>query len=330
VWYNIEDFCAAEVSLVSGVPGEEGSYMVQYVAKRFFAAVSTLFIVSTLTFFLMNIVPGGPFLSEKTNSQTLERMNAKYGLDRPIHEQYVNYMGRLVQGDLGISYKRQGFTVNEIITEKFPVSARLGLLTVAWSIVSGLLLGTLAAIKRNKLLDRLVMFICTVGISVPGFIIGTMLIYIFAERMGWVSALGINTPGQYILPIITLSMQPMSYIARLIRSNMLEVIDQDYIKTARAKGLPSSRIIFKHIMRNTIIPLITYVGPMTAFVITGGFYVERLFQIPGLGDYFVRSVETRDYPLIMGLTIFLAMLIIAANFIVDIVYRIVDPRIKLQ
>jgi len=301
-----------------------------YVLKRLIAAFVTLFLACTLTFFLMNIVPGGPFLSEKVSAQTLERMNAKYGLDKPIIEQYANYMKRVAQGDLGISYKRQGFTVNEIIAEKFPVSARLGLITVCWSIFSGLLLGTLAAIKRNKILDRIVMFICTVGISVPGFIIGTMLIYIFAERLGLVSALGLNTPSQYILPMITLSMQPMSYIARLIRSNMLDVIDQDYIKTAKAKGLPSGRIIFKHTMRNTIIPLVTYVGPMTAFIITGGFYVERLFQIPGLGDYFVRTVETRDYPLLMGLTIFLASLIIIANFLVDIAYRVVDPRIKLQ
>ncbi|MCL2084256.1 MAG: ABC transporter permease [Oscillospiraceae bacterium] len=304
--------------------------MALFTAKRFMGAIFTLFIVCTLTFFLMNIVPGGPFLAEKTSTQTLERINALYGLDRPIHEQYVSYIGRLIRGDLGISYKRQGFTVNDIIMEKFPVSARLGILTVIWSIFSGMMLGTLAAVKRNKLLDRVVMFICTVGISIPGFIIGTMFIYLFAEKLGWISALGLSAPSQYILPIITLSMQPMSYIARLIRSNMLDVINQDYIKTAKAKGVPPGRIIFKHTMRNTIIPLVTYIGPMTAFIITGGFYVERLFQIPGLGDYFVRSVETRDYPLIMGLTIFLALLIIAANFIVDILYRVVDPRIKLH
>jgi len=194
-----------------------------------------------------------------------------------------------------------------------------------------LMLGTLAAVKRNKLTDRVIMFVCTIGISVPGFIIGTMLVYIFAERLGWISATAaLSSPKQYILPVVTLSMQPMSYIARLIRSNMLDVIGQDYVKTARAKGLSSGRIIFKHMMRNTIIPLVTYVGPMTAFIITGGFYVERIFRIPGLGDYFVRSVETRDYPLIMGLTIFLALLIVAANFIVDILYRVVDPRIKLN
>ena len=305
--------------------------MSRFIIKRFLGAVFTLYIVCTLTFFLMNIVPGGPFLSEKTSAQTLERVNAKYGLDKPLMEQYANYMNHLFRGDLGISYKRQGFTVNAIIAEKFPVSAKLGIITVFWSILSGLMLGTSAAVKRNKLTDRIIMFVCTIGISVPGFIIGTLLVYIFAERLGWISATdALSSPKQFILPVITLSMQPMSYIARLIRSNMLEVIDQDYIRTARAKGLSSGRIIFKHMMRNTIIPLVTYVGPMTAFIITGGFYVERVFRIPGLGDYFVRSVETRDYPLIMGLTIFLALLIIAANFIVDVLYRVVDPRIKLN
>ncbi|MCL2079014.1 MAG: ABC transporter permease [Oscillospiraceae bacterium] len=305
--------------------------MISFTIKRFFGAVLTLFIVCTLTFFLMNIVPGGPFLSEKTSQQTLDRMNEKYGLDLPIHEQYINYMNRLLHGDLGISYKRQGFTVNEIIAEKFPVSAKLGIIAVIWSIFSGVILGTAAAMNRNKLLDRAIMFISTIGISVPGFILGTLLIYLFAEMLGWVSATdALGSPKQYILPVITLSMQSMSYIARLIRSTILDVIDSDFIKTAKAKGVSRIRIIYKHIMRNALIPLVTYVGPMTAFIITGGFYVERIFNIPGLGDYFVRSVETRDYPLIMGLTIFLALLVIVVNFIVDILYRVVDPRIKLQ
>jgi len=279
---------------------------------------------------LMKLVPGSPFNTEKATQEYIDRRSKLEGLDRPILVQYQEYMGKLLQGDLGMSYKKQGSNVNDIIAEKFPVSMRLGLLTIVWSVFTGCLLGITAAIKRNKIADRIIMFFCTIGISVPGFIIGTLLIYIFSVQLGLVSTLGLKEPVQYILPMITLSMQPMSYIARLIRSNMLDVIDQDYIKTAQAKGLPSGKIIFKHIFRNTAIPLITYLGPMTAFVITGGFYVERLFSIPGLGQYFVQSVSGRDYNMIMGLTVFLAALIIIANFLVDVLYRIVDPRIRLE
>ena len=304
--------------------------MLKFLVKRIIAAVLTLFIVSTLTFFLMNIIPGGPFLSEKTSEKTLAIINEKYGLDKPLGEQYINYMGRLLRGDLGDSYKRQGFTVNQIIAEKFPISAKLGGLAMLWAVAAGTLLGVLAALRRNKLADRIVMFISTLGISVPSFVIGTVLLYFIKERWGLIRGLALAGPANYILPVLALSFLPMSYIARLIRSNMLDIIDQDYIKTARAKGLSQARVVFKHILRNTVIPLITYVGPMTAGILTGGFVVENIFSIPGLGKYFISSITGRDYPMIMGATIFLALLIIAANLLVDVLYRVADPRVKLE
>ena len=304
--------------------------MSKFLVKRILSALLTLFIVATLTFFLMNMIPGGPFQNEKISEKMLDIINEKYGLNKPVVQQYVSYMGRLLKGDLGISYKRQGFTVNEIIAMKFPVSAKLGGITMLWGLISGILIGVLAAVNHNKIIDRAAMFICTLGIAVPSFVIGTSLIYSLAINLGIFPYSGLGTPLHYVLPVIALSFQPMSYIARLMRSNMLDAIDQDYIKTARAKGLSTGKTIFKHAMRNTIIPIITYLGPMTAGVLTGGFVTERIFDIKGLGSYFVESIGNRDYPMIMGTTIFFAALIIIANLIVDILYHVVDPRIKVE
>ena len=304
--------------------------MAKFLIKRIFSALLTLFIVVTLTFFLMNMIPGGPFQSEKITEKMLEIINEKYGLNKPVFQQYLSYLSKLLQGDLGISYKRQGYTVAEIIALKFPISARLGLVTMVWGVVSGILVGVTASVNHNKTIDRIAMFLCTLGIAVPSFVIGTSLIYLFAVNLGILPSSGLNTPLHYVLPVIALSFQPMSYIARLMRSNMLDAIDQDYIKTARAKGLSTGKTIFKHALRNTIIPVITYLGPMTAGVLTGGFVTERIFDIKGLGAYFVESITNRDYPMIMGTTIFFAALIIAANLIVDILYHVVDPRIKVD
>jgi len=304
--------------------------MAKFLIKRILSALLTLFIVVTLTFFLMNMIPGGPFQSEKITEKMLEIINEKYGLNKPVFQQYLSYIGKLVQGDLGISYKRQGYTVAGIIALKFPISAKLGLVTMIWGVTSGILLGVAAAVNHNKTIDRVAMFLCTLGIAVPSFVIGTSLVYLFAVNLGILPSSGLNTPLHYILPVIALSFQPMSYIARLMRSNMLDAIDQDYIKTARAKGLSTGKTIFKHALRNTIIPVITYLGPMTAGVLTGGFVTERIFDIKGLGAYFVESITNRDYPMIMGTTIFFAALIIAANLIVDVLYHIVDPRIKVD
>jgi len=304
--------------------------MSKFIVKRVFSALFTLFIVCTLTFFLMHMIPGGPFLNEKISDKMLAIINAKYGLDRPLFNQYLEYMGKLMRGDLGISLKRQGFTVNEIIAEKFPISAKLGGITLVWGVLSGILLGVAAGVNHNKAVDRAAMFVCTLGIAVPSFVVGTSLLYFIGERAGVLPTVGLSSPYHYVMPVIALSFQPMSYIARLMRSNMLDAIDQDYIKTARAKGLPRNKIIFKHALRNTIIPIVTYLGPMTAGVLTGGFVTENIFSIPGLGKYFVSSISGRDYPMIMGTTIFFAALIIFANMIVDILYRMIDPRIKFE
>lgn len=303
--------------------------MVKFIFKRVISAIVTLFIVCTITFFLMNLIPGGPFLSERSTPQMEKRLNEMYGLDKPLFEQYKIYMGRLLKGDLGPSIKQKGYTVNAIIAMSFPVSARLGIVTMIFAVTVGIILGTSAAVYRNGPADRFAMFLSTIGIAVPGFVIGSLLVNSIGLKFD-IPISGLDGPSSYILPVITLSMQPLSYISRLMRSNMLDALDQDYIKTARSKGLPKSKIIFKHALRNTIIPIITYVGPMTASILTGGFVTERIFSVPGLGKYFISSIGNRDYPMIMGTTIFLAALLITINLIVDILYQFIDPRIRLD
>lgn len=304
--------------------------MLKYVLKRAVAAVLTLFVVITLTFFLMNAIPGGPFNNERATEKTMEAMNAKYGLDQPIPVQYVNYLKNLTRGDLGLSFKRQGFTVNEIIAEKFPVSAKVGLVAIVLAVGLGIPAGIVSALKRNTIVDRVIMFITTLGIAMPGFIVATLLLYLFGVNLGWVNTVGIVGPSSYILPAFSLAFYPMSYISRLMRSNMLDALGQDYIRTARAKGMSQKIVLYKHALRNSIIPVITYLGPVTAGILTGGFVVEKIYSIPGLGQYFVNSITGRDYPMVMGTTIFLAALIILVNLLVDIFYCIIDPRIKLD
>ncbi len=304
-----------------------GAYMV----KRILSAVITLFLVATLTFFLMFLVPGGPFLAEKAPSvQTLEALNRKYGLDQPVGTQYVNYLKHLVQGDLGTSLKMRGREVVDIIKTAFPVSARLGGLSAFLAILIGIPLGSVAALKRGKFLDGFIRFFATLGIAIPSFVLATSLMYYFGVSLHILPTYGLSTPLHYILPMISLSFYPTAYISRLMRSSMLDVLGQDYMRTARAKGLPPHITLFKHALRNAVLPIITYLGPMLAYILTGSFIVERIFTIPGLGSQFISSITDRDYPLIMGLTIFLAFLLITLNVIVDFAYKLVDPRIKLK
>lgn len=293
-------------------------------------AVATLFIVATITFFSMHLIPGGPFANEKLSDQAIEMINERYGLNDPVTVQYGRYMGDLLQGDLGMSYKRLGFSVNEIIGEKFPVSAKLGAIAILIALVVGIPAGAIAALKRNTIWDRILMFISTLGIAVPGFVLGTVLLYVLGINFKLLPTIGLSTPLHYIMPAFALSFYPMSYITRLMRSSMLDVIDQDYIKTARAKGLSEMGILFKHALRNAILPVLTYAGPMAAGVLSGGFVIEKIFSIPGLGQYFINSIMSRDYSVIMGTTIFYAFLLIAMNLIVDILYGVIDPRIKLE
>lgn len=302
--------------------------MSRFLFRRILSAVLALFIVSTLTFFIMQLVPGGPFNSERANAKTIAIMEEKYGFNRPLMVQYADYMKNLLKGDLGIPVKKVDYTVNEIIAEKFPVSARLGIVAIAWAVLVGVTMGIFAAVKHNKLIDRILMFICTIGVSVPGFVVATLLLYIIGIQLKLLPTMRLDTPLHYIMPAFALSLSPMCYITRLTRSNMLDVISQDYIKTARAKGLSKFKIYFKHALRNSIIPVISYLGPLTAITLTGTFVVERVFSVPGLGSYFISSISNRDYPMIMGTTIFLATILITMNLIVDILYGIIDPRIK--
>ena len=305
--------------------------MARYIIKRVIIGIITAFVVATLTFFIMNMVPGGPFLSEKAvTPQAQAAMEAKYGMDKPLYVQYLNYMKGLLTGDLGISIKKRGFTVNDIIKNKFPVSAKLGALAVLVSVLIGVPLGSIAAYRRGKLADNIIIVFSTAGIAIPSFLSATLMLFIFSVKLRLLPSLGLTTPASYIMPVIALAIYPASYISRLMRSSMLDVIGQDYMRTARSKGVSPFVSIFKHALRNAILPVVTYIGPLLAYLMTGSFIVEKIFTIPGLGHEFVGAISSRDYPLIMGTTIFLATFIIFMNVVVDVAYAFIDPRIKLR
>ena len=305
--------------------------------KRTAMGLLTVFIVATLTFFLMNAAPGNPWLSDKSPPQSvIDALNEKYGLDKPIGEQYLIYMGNLVQGDLGSSIKVQkNRPVIDIIVEKFPLSAKIGAMSIAWAVIVGVFLGCIAAYRRGKMIDSILRVVCTLGVSMPSFVVATGLMILFC---GGVASLTIfpgifkesNGAIGYILPCFCLGLYPMCYIARLTRSSMLDAINQEYIKTARAKGLKNGKIIFKHALRNALLPVVTYLGPLIAFTLCGGFVVEKVFNIPGLGGFFIGSIQALDYPLIMGTVIFLATFVVFMNLVVDLLYMAIDPRITLQ
>ena len=305
--------------------------MLKYAIKRIVTAIITAFLVATLTFFIMNMVPGGPFLSEKAvTPQAQAAMEAKYGLDKPLSTQYVTYMKGIAHGDFGLSLKKRGRTVSQIIGTEFPVSARIGGLALLVAVMCGVPLGAIAAFKRGKTIDNVLVVLSTAGIAIPSFLSSTLLMYIFSTKMNLLPSLGLNSASSYIMPVMALALYPTFYIARLMRSSMLDVMGQDYMRTARAKGVSTFKAIFKHALRNAILPVITYLGPLLASLMTGSFIIEKIFNIPGLGSEFVGAITSRDYPMIMGTTIFLAVFIIIMNVIVDIAYKIVDPRINLK
>lgn len=305
--------------------------MGRYIIKRSLLAVITIYVVATLTFFLMNAVPGGPYEAEKAISpQAKAALEAKFGLDKPLGSQYISYMQNLLKGDFGPSLKQRGREVKDIIFSKFPVSARLGGISVLTALCLGIPLGCVAALNRGKFLDNLIIVLSTCGIAVPSFVICSVSMYFFGVKLNLLPTVGIATWKHYILPVFSLAFYPTAYIARLMRSSMLDVMGQDYMRTAKAKGLNQFVILFKHALRNSILPVVTYVGPMLAYTLTGSFIVEKIFTIPGLGGEFVSSITNRDYMMIMGTTIFLATILITINVLVDIVYTIIDPRIKLK
>lgn len=308
-----------------------GSFMAKYIVKRLAQSLILVILVACLTFLLMNLVPGGPFLSEKAPSpEVLAAMEAKYGLDQPLPIQLKNYVVNMFKGDFGVSLKMQkNRPVILIIKEMFPVSAKIGLIALAIAVAIGIPIGCLSAYYRGTRIDSALRVVMTLGISVPSFVIATLLLLLFCVKFQLLPSMGLNGWENYILPCAALSFYPMCYTGRLARSSMLDAINQDYIRTAKAKGASTKAIIFKHALRNALIPVLTFLGPLTAFILTGGFVVETVFSIPGLGRYFIQSILNRDYPIIMATTIFLAALVIFMNLIVDIMYRVVDPRIDI-
>ena len=302
--------------------------MGKYIVKRVLLAIISILIVSAITFFVMNIIPGGPFNKEKATSAEAQKvLEERYNLDKPIPEQYVIYMNNLLHGDWGVSL-HSGRDIWGEISSRFKVSAKLGGMAALVAIVAGLVLGSIAALTRNHWPDRLIVFFTTLGTAMPSFVLATLLLLVFCLKLGWFPVWSSTSPN-YVLPIIALSVYPMAYITRLTKTSMLDSLNQDYIRTARAKGVPGWKVIFKHALRNALIPVITYLGPQIAFTLCGGLVVETVFSIPGLGRYFVQAIQNRDYPLIMGTTIFLAAFIIVMNLIVDLCYKLVDPRINL-
>ncbi len=304
--------------------------MLKFLTQRIVMLIVTLWVVITITFLLMNLAPGSPFSKEGTMpAATLENLEKFYGLDKSLPEQYTTYLVNLVHFDLGPSYFSKTRTVNDIIRQHFPVSATLGLLALGFAIVTGLFLGIIAALKRNTFIDYTATGIAVLGVSIPNLVLGPLLILIFAVTLNWFPIARWESFSYMVLPAIALGAHSTAVVARLMRSNMLEVLNQDYIKTAKAKGLNSFTIVWRHTVRNAIMPVITILGPLTATLLTGTFVIEEIFAIPGMGKYFVKSVGNRDYPVIMGTTIFYGAILIIANFIVDILYGLIDPRIKL-
>ena len=305
--------------------------MLKYILKRVGISLITLWVVITLTFFLLRLLPGGPFLGERNIPEAImKNLEAKYGLDKPLFEQYVIYLKDLIKGDMGPSMKYTGRDVDEIISYSFPSSAKLGAVAVVLSLVLGVVLGIIAALNHNKWPDSVCMVLATLGVTIPSFVLATVLMYIFGIKYQILPITGLDNWKNYILPVLALSGYSIAFISRLARSKLLEVMKSDYIRTARAKGVNERSIIIKHALRNTLIPIVTYLGPLIAGILTGSFVVEKIFAIPGLGREFVTTITNRDYTVVMGVTVFYSALLIICNLIVDILYVVIDPRIKLE
>ena len=303
--------------------------MGKYIFKRVLLAIVTIFIVCFITFFTMNAIPGGPFAGEKAKSPEVQAaLEKRFNLDKPVGEQFVIYMKNLLHGDFGISAKTCR-EISETIGSKFSVSAKLGIMAVLLAVFLGVVFGSIAALQRNRWPDRVIIFLSTLFTSLPSFVLGSFLLVIFSVKLGWVRAWS-PTNQNLVLPVIALAMYPAAYITRLTKTSMLDVMGQDYVRTARAKGVAQWKVLFVHTLRNALIPVVTYLGPMIAGVLTGSLVVEQIFTIGGLGAEFVQSITNRDYPMIMGVTIFLAVFMVTMNLLTDIVYKLIDPRINLD
>lgn len=303
--------------------------MWKYILKRILLALFTVLFICVITFALMNAIPGGPFNKEKALSEaTIASLNARYNLDKPLYVQFILYMKNLLHGDFGVSLKN-GREIKEIISESFPVSCRLGLSAVIVALILGTIFGSLAALMRNKWPDRLIIFFSTLFTAVPSFVLATLLLLVFSIKLGWIPVWSVEHTN-YLLPVIALAAYPMAYTTRLAKTSMLDALSQDYIRTAKAKGVSKYKVIFKHALRNSLLPIITYAGPEIAYIITGSMVVETVFTVGGIGSKFVSAITNRDYTMIMATTIFLATLMVVANVICDLLYKVVDPRIKYE
>jgi ABC-type dipeptide/oligopeptide/nickel transport system permease component len=304
--------------------------MKKYLLKRFVMSIITLWAIVTITFFLMHAIPGNPFAKEgKMPPVVYENLQKKYGLDKPLYQQYLIYLGNLVRGDFGDSMKSRVETVNDMIERGFPVSARLGAQALVFALIFGPALGAMAALYQNKIPDYISMIVAIIGISVPSFVMGTFLIQFVARNIGFLPIGGWGEFRHTILPSFALGLMPLATMARLMRSSMLEVLNQDYIKTAKSKGLTKFAVIMKHAVRNAILPVVSILGITISNLLVGSFVIEKIFGIPGLGMFFVKSIGNRDYTLIMGTTVFYALILVVMLLLVDITYMLVDPRIRL-
>jgi oligopeptide transport system permease protein len=304
-----------------------------YALKRFVGAWPTLLILVALAFFMIHAAPGGPFASERNLAPEIEaNLRAAYHLDEPLPQQFGRYLWNLARGDFGPSFQYKDFTVTELIAAGFPVSLRLGGLAMLLALVAGVAIGTLAALRHNRPADRLVMAAAMTGISVPNFVMAPLLILVFAIYLGWLPAggLGDGSPRHLVLPVIALALPQVAYISRLTRGSMIEVLNSPFIRTARAKGLPERKVVLGHALKPALLPVVSYLGPATAAIITGSVVIEQIFGVPGLGRYFVQGALNRDYTLVMGVVVFYGALIIAFNFLVDLVYAWLDPRVTYR
>ncbi|ONI39614.1 peptide ABC transporter permease [Candidatus Epulonipiscium fishelsonii] len=305
--------------------------MHKFILKRIFSMIVAMFMIALLTFSMMHSVPGGPFTRDRKLPPEVEiALNEKYNLDAPLHEQFFSYIADAIKGDLGPSFRYTGKTVNDFIESGFPTSAKLGVITIIFVLITAIPMGILAAVKSGKWQDMFIMAVATIGVTIPSFIIASMLIYVFSFQLNWLPTYGVDKWSGYILPTIALGGYSVSYIARLMRSSLLEVMGQDYIRTARSKGLSDIKVITKHALRNALVPIVTVLGPTVAGLLTGSFVIEKIFALPGLGMHFVNGVAERDYTTIMGVTLFYAAFLLAMVLVVDIFYVLIDPRIKFD
>jgi oligopeptide transport system permease protein len=304
--------------------------MIGFVARRLFGAVPTLLILATLVFFLLRLAPGGPFDGERVfPPDVMANIESRYGLDQPLGIQYLSWLRDLARGDLRESFQYLGRPVSEIISEALPVSLGLGAWALTFALVFGTLLGALAAWKRDSWIDRAAMFLSISGVSLPSFLEASLLILVFSFWLGWFPPALWEGPSFMVLPAIALGLRPLAIFARLTRASMLETLSQDFIRTAYSKGLPERLVVFKHALKNSLLPVITTLGPISAQILTGSFVIEVIFQIPGIGKHFVQAMINRDYPLIMGLTLVFGTFLILANLVVDLLYGWIDPRIRI-